>query len=107
MTSEPEIRAQCGNSARWELCGGGGPIQRAVPTTTVGHVEIGQFNERSWSYWHYPFDCPLHRAGRGNGRRVVNVALHFDLGFDQVATMPLGGNLQLHGVEGHEGGTHL
>lgn len=19
----------------------------------VGHTEIGQFNERSWSYWHY------------------------------------------------------
>ena len=22
MTSEPEARAQCGNSARWDLCGG-------------------------------------------------------------------------------------
>jgi hypothetical protein len=29
---EPEAGAQCGNSARWDLCGG--PPARAVPTAT-------------------------------------------------------------------------
>ena len=28
----------------------------------VGHAEIGQFNERSWSYWHYRLR--LARPGR-------------------------------------------
>ena len=27
-----EVRAQCGNSARWDLCGG--LLERAVPTAT-------------------------------------------------------------------------
>ena len=30
--SQPEVRAQCGSSARWDLCGG--PPERAVPTAT-------------------------------------------------------------------------
>ena len=32
MPLEPEAGAQCGNSARWDLCGG--PPARAVPTAT-------------------------------------------------------------------------
>jgi hypothetical protein len=32
LTLAPEAGAQCGNSARWDLCGG--PPERAVPTAT-------------------------------------------------------------------------
>ena len=32
MTLAPKAGAQCGNSARWDLCGG--PPARAVPTAT-------------------------------------------------------------------------
>ncbi len=32
MPPEPEAGAQCGNPARWDLCGG--PPARAVPTAT-------------------------------------------------------------------------
>ena len=35
----PERGAQCGSSARWDLCGG--PPERAVPTATVGVREGG------------------------------------------------------------------
>ena len=34
LTPEPKAGAQCGSSARWDLCGG--PPARAVPTATIG-----------------------------------------------------------------------
>src|SRR4029450_4133607 len=53
----PERGAQCGSSARWDLCGG--PPERAVPTATGGSAS-GVRRTRP---------CLAHRNGSGRWRR--------------------------------------
>ncbi len=51
----PKVGAQCGNSARWDLCGG--PPARAVPTATA--LSRSRGTSPRASIW-----CPLAEPGR-------------------------------------------
>ena len=46
------IGAQCGNSARWDLCGGRpGLLARGVPTATPRYPYPGTHRWRGTRYW--------------------------------------------------------
>jgi hypothetical protein len=65
----PKVGAQCGNSARWDLCGG--PPARAVPTATaLGPSHIMRCHVCRQRLWRSSFQLSLFASGRRNTGRL-------------------------------------
>lgn len=60
------ILAQVMNIGLWEdLCELVRLFSQQQLIEVLQHAEIGQFNERSWAFWHYRLcACPLHGVPR-------------------------------------------
>ena len=54
----PKVGAQCGNSARWDLCGG--PPARAVPTATMYDIAEAQCHGYAWNSSLFPGISVFH-----------------------------------------------
>jgi hypothetical protein len=68
---EPEAGAQCGNSARWDLCGG--PPARAVPTAT-GAFYRSELRFLAWRINEHLARWAMHKFKRFRGKYAKAMA---------------------------------